>query len=447
MFNDVLQYILGLGAAIFLPVIMIIIGLIVKLKLKKAIIAGLTLGIAFTGMSVILDFMFGAISPVATQFVENTGIALNIIDVGWSPMAAIAWAWPYALLVFPLQIIINLVMLGFNWTNVLNVDLWNVWGKIFTATMVSAFTNNVYLGFLAAAVQVVLELVVGGASQKQIQKETGIPGVTCTHYMLLQALWMNPINKLMDKIPGLNSKSFETDKIKEKLGIFSENSIMGFIVGLLLSLLAGNSIGTSLQVAIKVATALVLFPMVAKLFMQSLAPIADAAGTFMKSKFKDREIFIGLDWPFMAGRSEIWIVSIILVPVELALAFLMAKFGFANVLPLAGIINIIVAVPALVVTNGNLIRMIILGIIFTPVYLFVSSAFAPAATALAQAVGTITIPVGQMITYFGVEAPLFRYFISTGLSGNIVGIVGLLLMACLLIYYIKTMKKKDNEVE
>ena len=39
MFNDILNYILGLGAAIFLPIIMIILGLCVKMKLKKAIMA------------------------------------------------------------------------------------------------------------------------------------------------------------------------------------------------------------------------------------------------------------------------------------------------------------------------------------------------------------------------------------------------------------------------
>ena len=61
MFNDILNYILGLGAAIFLPIIMIILGLCVKMKLKKAIMAGLTLGIAFTGMNVVLGFMFSSI--------------------------------------------------------------------------------------------------------------------------------------------------------------------------------------------------------------------------------------------------------------------------------------------------------------------------------------------------------------------------------------------------
>ena len=48
MFNDILNYILGLGAAIFLPIIMIILGLCVKMKLKKAIMAGLTLFFPFT---------------------------------------------------------------------------------------------------------------------------------------------------------------------------------------------------------------------------------------------------------------------------------------------------------------------------------------------------------------------------------------------------------------
>ena len=161
MFGNILNYILGLGAAIFLPIIMIIIGLIIKMKFKRAIVSGLTLGVAFTGMNVVLGFMFDTISPVASAFVEKTGIQLNIIDVGWSPMSAIAWAWPYALFMFPLQIGINLLMLVFKQTNILNVDLWNVWGKIFTATMVAAITGNIALGFIAAAVQVIVELKIG----------------------------------------------------------------------------------------------------------------------------------------------------------------------------------------------------------------------------------------------------------------------------------------------
>ncbi|UYP00602.1 hypothetical protein OF820_02700 [Oceanotoga sp. DSM 15011] len=443
MFADILNYILDLGAAIFLPIIMIILGLIMKMKPRKAIIAGLTLGVAFTGMNLVLGFMFDTISPVAQEFVKNTGIQFSMIDVGWSPMSAISWAWPYALLMFPVQIVLNIIILALNKTNVLNVDLWNVWGKIFTATMVAAITNSVILGFAAAIVQIILELKIGELNQKQIYEVTKIPGVTCTHYMTLQCVIMNPVNKLLDFIPGLKDSKMNADKLKDKIGIFGENSVMGFIIGGIIALVAGYTVKDSLNIAIKVATALVLFPMVAKLFMQALAPIADAAGEYMKKKFKDREIFIGLDWPFMAGQSEIWVVAILLVPLELLFAILMSKMGLSNILPLAGIVNIIVVVPALIVTGGNLIRMLILSIIFTPFYLFVSSSFAPFVTDLARKVGTINIPDGQMISYFGVEAPFFRWIISNGLAGDILGIIGMIIFAVCYYFFVKEMKKRN----
>lgn len=448
--SAVINYILGLGAAIFLPVIMIILGLCMKMKVKRAIVAGLTLGIAFTGMNVILGFMFGAISPAATAFVSNTGLKLNAIDVGWSPMSAIAWAWPYALLMFPVQIVINLVMLGLGWTNCLNVDLWNVWGKIFTATIVAAVTGSIPLAFIAAGLQVVIELKSADITQKQIYNITKIPGVACTHYMVIQSALFTPINKLLDHIPGLNKANLNAAQLKEKIGVFGENSVMGFIVGALIALFAGYNVKDTLTTAMQVSTALVLFPMVAKLFMQALAPIADATGEFMKKRFKGREIYIGLDWPFLAGQPEIWVAAIILVPIELALAIVMSKMGINNVIPLAGIINVCVVVPALVVTGGNLVRMIILGIIGTPFYLFVASNFAPITTNLAKAVGSIKVPAGQYITYFGVEAPEFRYVLAHGFNiihGDVLGLVLFLAYMGLFVWFAKDMKKKDAELE
>ena len=54
----VIKWILGLGAAIFVPIIIIIAGLIVGMKIKDAISAGITLGVAFTGMSMLIVFLF-----------------------------------------------------------------------------------------------------------------------------------------------------------------------------------------------------------------------------------------------------------------------------------------------------------------------------------------------------------------------------------------------------
>ena len=287
---DVVNYILGLGAAIFLPLVMIILGLAMGMKLKKAIAAGLTLGIAFTGMNVILGFMFDAIGPAATALVEHTGLHLTAIDVGWSPIAAIAWAWPYALILFPVQIGINLLMLALKWTNCLNVDLWNVWGKIFVAAMVMGLTGSLVFGLIAAGIQIVFELINGDLIQKQLYRICKIPGVTCTHPMMLQAPLLALINRALDFVPGLNAVNMNAADMRKKLGLFGENSVMGFLIGALIAVMGGYDLKGVLTTAVQVATSLVLFPMVAKLFMQALAPIADAAGAFMKARFKGREV-------------------------------------------------------------------------------------------------------------------------------------------------------------
>lgn len=443
----VLNYILGLGAAIFLPVIMIALGLAMKMKVKRAIIAGLTLGIAFTGMNVVLGFMFDAISPAATALVERTGLQLTAIDVGWSPMAAIAWAWPYALVLFPLQIIINLIMLGLRWTNCLNVDLWNVWGKIFIASMVTALTGSLILGLFAAAVQIVLELINADLTQKQLQNITKIPGVTCTHPMALQCAFLGLLNRVLDFIPGINKVNMNAAQMKEKLGVFGENSVMGFLVGALIAFMGGYEVKKILITAMQVSTALVLFPMVAKLFMQALAPIADATSAFMKSKFKGRDFYVGLDWPFLAGQSEIWVTAIILVPIELILALVMSQMGMNNVIPLASIINVVVAVPALIITGGNLFRMIIISTIATPVYLAVATSFAPMITQMAATTGTLQVNAGQFITWIQLEAPEFRWSIAHALNGEVGGIATLAAFAAAFVWYYKHMQKINAELD
>ena len=49
IFQDIINYILGLGSAIFVPLIILILGLVAGMKFKKAFMSAITLGIAFTG--------------------------------------------------------------------------------------------------------------------------------------------------------------------------------------------------------------------------------------------------------------------------------------------------------------------------------------------------------------------------------------------------------------
>lgn len=140
--QQIIQNVLNLGSAVFIPALMILIGLLVKMKSKDAISAGITLGVAFIGMNLVIGFMMSSLTPAAQALAERTGISLTVIDGGWTSMATLSWAWPYAFLMFPLQLLINGIMLAVNKTKTLNVDLWNVWGKIFTAVLIVGVTNN-----------------------------------------------------------------------------------------------------------------------------------------------------------------------------------------------------------------------------------------------------------------------------------------------------------------
>ena len=361
--GNVINWILGLGAAIFVPIIIIIAGLIVGMKIKDAISAGITLGVAFTGMSMLIGFMSNAIGPAAKAMLTHTGINLPIVDGGWTTLSAIAWSWPYAFLMFPLMIGLNIVMLIINKTKTFNADLWNVWGKIFTGVAVAAVSKpyfgtaaSIALAFIVAGIQIIFELKMADMYQYRIEKLSGIPGVTCTHKMGFTSIFMFPIDCILKKIPALN-KRFDAAALKDKIGIFAESHVLGFILGIIFGILARYSVAATLTLGIQASCALTLFPVISKYFMMALEPISSAISAFMNKKFEDRTLVVGLDWPFMGGANEIWLAVFWAIPVTL----LFSMFLPGNeILPFAGIINNAIAVAAFLVTGGNIIRMLIL---------------------------------------------------------------------------------------
>ena len=420
VFQSIIQYILNLGSSVFVPLVILLLGLLTGMKFKKAFLSALTLGIAFTGMSMLIGFMSDAVGPATEALAKNTGISLPALDGGWTVAASITWSWSYAFVFFAVVLLVNFAMLALNFTKTLNVDMWNVWGKALTAYLVFYVSGKLWAGFLAAVIQVIIELKMGDMFQKHIEDLTGIPLVTVTHFMNIAVVLMMPANYLMDKIPFFNKKA-DTVALKNKIGMFSENSVMGFVIGLLLGLAGAYSISGSLTLAVKVATALALFPMISKLFMQALSPLADAMSEFMKSKFKDREVYIGLDWPVLAGRSEVWVTAIILVPVFLGWSLILPG---NVVLPLAGIINYSLAVGGLLLTGGNLYRMIVLGVIYMPLYLYGATYLAPILTNLGKETGAVDFKGASQITWSSIEGPEFRILFAEAFNSNILAIVG-----------------------
>lgn len=446
----VINYILNLGAPVFVPFIMLLAGLVVRMKFRDAASAAITLGVAFVGMSMLIGFMVDAIGVAAQTMMNRTGLELSIVDGGWTTMANISWAWPYAFAMFPLQVGVNIVMLMLNKTNTFNADLWNVWGKIFTAFIVVSVTTPLFgpvwslvLAFLVAAFQIIMELNAGDIHQHRIEKLTGIPGVTCTHRMVFFGAIYYPFDLLLRKIPVCN-KPMDASALRAKVGVFAENHIIGFILGILFGVIAGYSVAKTLMLGVQASTALVLFPMISKLFMQALSPISEAISDYMNKKFSGRKLFVGIDWPFMGGASEIWFAIIVAIPFTLLWALILPG---NKILPFAGIINIALIVPAYLVTRGNTLRMVILSIIGVPFFLFVGTQFAPMITDLGLATKAITIPAGQLISNSSIDAPVFTYafsFLSKFLEGNFIPLVFALWWGCGYFFYSRELRRESN---
>ena len=153
----IFQGLLDLGAAVFLPIVLFIIGLIVGMKPGKAFSSALTLGVAFTGINLLISYMGDTVGAAFTTVAENYETSLKYIDMGWAPALGLAWQWQYAFLMFPIQIGINIFMLLLGWTDCLNVDMWNVGNKVFTAFLVTCACNNVLVGFVVAIIQIIAE--------------------------------------------------------------------------------------------------------------------------------------------------------------------------------------------------------------------------------------------------------------------------------------------------
>lgn len=439
LLQSIFQGILDMGAAVFLPIVIFIIGLVVGLKPGRAISAGLTLGVAFVGINLVIGFMGDTVGVAAQSFVENTGVQLTALDMGWAPALGLCWSWKYAFLMFPVQIGVNVIMLVLGLTNTLNVDMWNVSNKIFTAFLVATVTGNAIFGFVAAIAQIILELKNADATKNQITELTGVPGISMPHPMFLSNIIFYPVSKLLDKIPFMRYQ-LNAATLKQKIGIFGENHIMGFIVGTIIGIIGGQGI-TSLMTGVQAGAALTLFPMVSKLFMTALTPISDAANGFIKKHFPGREMVIGLDWPILAGNPEIWVAIIFTIPVALGVAMILPG---NTVLPFGNLMNVCVCAAAFVACKGNLIKMITISWVMVPVLCWSASDFAPMLTELAITTGSV-LPEGQMLAWWGMDIAEIRWILIEAIRMNVPAMLCLVGFVALAFVFFKWQKQEEHD--
>ena len=120
-----------------------------------------------------------------------------------------------------------------------------------------------------------------------------------------------------------------------------------------------------------------------------------------------------------------------------------------EILPFAGLMSASLALPAFLVTRGNLLQMSILCVIGAPVFLWVGTAFAPFMTELAIATGSIDLQAGELISNSLINGPVFTYSIShlfMFLKGNFMPlIIFAVWLAGFILYYRDLMREARED--
>src|SRR5579885_1400104 len=125
--QSVIGYITGLGASVVLPVVIFLMALILGQKPGKAIRAGVTIGVSFIGINLVIGLLMSSLGPAAQGMVTRTGIHLSYIDVGWPAAAAISFGTQVGALAIPVGLAVNVLWLALGMTKTLDIDLWNFW--------------------------------------------------------------------------------------------------------------------------------------------------------------------------------------------------------------------------------------------------------------------------------------------------------------------------------
>lgn len=413
--NAIFKHLIDMGAPTIMLVVLTIIALCFRVKFSKALEGGMKLAIALTAIGDIMNLLTTSFAPAMDQFVKNTGMHKDIMDMGWAPLATITWGSPYTLYFLLVLIILNVLMLIFKRTNTLDVDIFDVWHSAFVGLFAVFCGAPLWLATLLILLIGYLKIVNSDLMKPTFDDLLDAPSsnpMTTTHMNYM----MNPVimvfNKFFDKcLPWLDKYDFDSAKLNEKIGFWGSRFAIGVYLGIFVSLLAGYNFTTEqgwktmFTLSFTAGACIELFSVIGSWFIASVEPLSQGISNFATSKFKGRTFNVGLDWPFIAGRAEIWAAANVLAPIMMVEAMVIPG---NRLMPLGGIIAMGVTPALLVVTRGKIIRMIIIGTIELPIFLWAGTLVAPFVTQVAHQVGA-NIPAHTLVSDTTMEGPIEKF--------------------------------------
>ncbi|MPM44910.1 PTS system galactitol-specific EIIC component [bioreactor metagenome] len=423
------------GAPIFVPVVIFIIALILKVTPKKAFMSALSAGVGLMGFTLVINAYGNIITPVINGMVENTGVNLTVFDVGWQATSIVAYSTEIGMIFVGVCILLQTILFLLRVTNVFQPgDLWNNYSYMVWGSITYLVTGNIWLGFTVMIVQMLYTQLCAEMIQKRWSKYYKYPNCTIASlHTVTVAPYAIGMNWLLDKL-GLYKIQADPETLKEKLGFMGEPMTLGLFLGLGIGIIGNfnalgtlSTWGTILTCGIATSAVMAVFPKISAIFAGSFTAITEASKKSIKGT--KGEWYLSVNDATGYGESATLITGILLMPIVMITAFV---FPGNLVLPLLDLVAIPYLIqPIIAASNGNVVKSLISGTIWFIFALLIGTVTAPMFTQVATSVGVEIASGVSLITSFAilcepVAALLFFPFI----SGNYV------LMAVVVVMYV-----------
>ena len=371
MMEGIFSYIIGLGAAVMMPVIFTVLGLCIGIRLGDALKSGLKVGVGFVGLSIVTALLTSALGPALDTVVGIYDLQLRVFDMGWPAAASVAYNTAVGAFIIPVCLGVNILMLFTKTTRTVNIDLWNYWHFAFIGAVIYFASDSLAWGFFGAIVCYIITLIIADMTAKKFQRfykdmdGISIPQPFCAGF----APFAWAINKGLDRIPGIGRLEIDAEGMKRKFGLMGEPLFLGVIVGVGIGCLICESwsqivekIPYILGLGIKMGAVMELIPRVTVLFIEGLKPISDATRRLIARRFKGADgLNIGMSPALVIGHPTTLVVSLLLIPVSLILAVLLPGNQFLPLASLAGLFYVFPLV--LPFTRGNVFKTFVVGLV------------------------------------------------------------------------------------
>ncbi|MFD2307697.1 PTS transporter subunit IIC [Enterococcus termitis] len=353
-----IDWFIGLGGTYFVPIVMLVIGLVCRAGLNTSVKSALLIGIGLTGLNLITDFSVAAMLPVTKQLSARLNADFSIVDIGYGSVTA-AWSWPGVPWVILGIILLNVLLVSLKLTSTLWVDMWNIWHGQALGVMFWAFTGNLLLGIAVGVGTLVLSMFLADFHAKQFQAFNHLDGVTVpAPSATFPATFAFILMKVIKRIPGLNKVKASSNDLKEKFGLLGEHSVIGALLGVIIGVISGIEVAMIIQLAVKLAAILVILPAMLQFVADGIVPITENLSKFMKEKFKGRALNIAVDPVMLLSDPSVMSTVVIMYPIAI---FVSAFLPGNNFLPVASLAALPYWIGGIApYTKGNIVYNVII---------------------------------------------------------------------------------------